>query len=225
MPARTRPEGPGSPAWGPDPCRQLGNCGPLLAGSPPRTGPGGPASLDSPPRTGPGGPWNLQAWGPRTPENVCFGLFRKIGGVAPSDRPRRPRVPGICQPGAPEPLGVPPDPQNCRKCVFWPLFEVAPSERPRRPRVPGICQPGAPDPPGGTPQTPQKTKTTSMVRDLIWGPSLLRNGKRSIAWLSHYSPRIPGGFTLLTVLTGRSAGGLGRSLERPCKWSAALSAV
>ena len=29
----------------------------------------------------------------------------------------------------------------------------------------------------------------------------------------------------LTVLTGRSAGGLGRSLERPCKWSAALSAV
>ena len=29
----------------------------------------------------------------------------------------------------------------------------------------------------------------------------------------------------LTVLSGRSAGGLGRSLERLCKWSAALSAV
>ena len=29
----------------------------------------------------------------------------------------------------------------------------------------------------------------------------------------------------LTVLTKRSTGGLGRSLERPCNWSAALSAV
>ena len=40
----------------------------------------------------------------------------------------------------------------------------------------------------------------------IWGPSLLPNGKRSIAGLGHYSPRIPGGFTL----PHRSDGTLGR---------------
>ena len=38
------------------------------------------------------------------------------------------------------------------------------------------------------------------------GPSLLPNGKRSIAGLGHYSPRIPGGFTL----PHRSDGTLGR---------------
>ena len=79
---------------------------------------------------------------------VFWPLFGKIGGVAPSDRPRRPRVPGICQPGAAE---LPP---VCfGRFSGWRgrfLGQV------RRPRVPGICQPGAPDPPGGTPQTPPK---------------------------------------------------------------------
>ena len=47
------------------------------------------------------------------------------------------------------------------------------------------------------------------------GLSLVPNGKE-------VSPRIPEAFNSFTVLTGRLAGGLGRSLERPCKWSAAL---
>ena len=34
------------------------------------------------------------------------------------------------------------------------------------------------------------------VGQWVWGPSLLPNGKRPIAGLGHYSPRIPGGFTL-----------------------------
>ena len=59
----------------------------------------------------------------------------------------------------------------------------------------------------------------------VWGSSLLPNSKRSIAWLGHYSPRKREALPSLTVVTRRSAGGLGRSLERPCKWSAALSAV
>ena len=50
-----------------------------------------------------------------------------------------------------------------------------------------------------------------------WGPSL---GKRVTSGLV-YREALPS----LTVLTRRSAGGLGRSFERPCKWSAALSAV
>ena len=49
----------------------------------------------------------------------------------------------------------------------------------------------------------------------LWGLSLVPNGKE-------VSPRIPEAFNSFTVLTGRLAGGLGRSLERPCKWSAAL---
>ena len=57
----------------------------------------------------------------------------------------------------------------------------------RRPRAPGICQAGAPDPPG---------KTKKLHWCGIWGPSLLPNGKRSMAVLGHFSPPIPGGFTL-----------------------------
>ena len=48
---------------------------------------------------------------------------------------------------------------------------------------------------------------------------------RQFAGRRDYSPRLPGGFTLPHRADGGSAGGLGRSLERPCKWSAALSAV
>ena len=214
------------------------------------------------------GPWNLPGGAPdpsgitpqtpKTAKNVCFGHFSgTLAGSPPSDRRRRPRVPGFCQPGAPDPpawypphlqkpkIGenwqgrpsdrhrrprVPgfcqpgaPDPpggsfytfQKCQKCMFWQVFEKnwqgRPSDRPRRPRVPGICQPGAPDPPGGTPPDPpthtQKTKATQW--SWVWGPSLLPNGKRSIAGLSHYSPRIPGGFTL----PHRSDGTLGRGLR------------
>ena len=53
----------------------------------------------------------------------------------------------------------------------------------------------------------------------------LWNPPKSLAARRNCSPRIPGGFTLLTVLTRRAAKGLGQSLERPCKWSAALPAV
>ena len=47
----------------------------------------------------------------------------------------------------------------------------------------------------------------------------------SCAGRRHYSPRLPGGFTLPHRSDGTLGRGLGRSLERPCKWSAALSAV
>ena len=63
---------------------------------------------------------------------------------------------------------------------------------------------------GVPPRPPKKAQTTP-------------TGK-SFAGRPHYSPRVPG-LHSLTVLSVHSAGGLGRSLERPCKWSAALSAV
>ena len=113
-------------------------------------------------------PWNLPAWGPGS----YFTAFRKIGGIAPSDGPRPPKLPKT-------------DQAACRE--NW--------HRPRRSRVPGICQAGAPDPPGGTPPHPQnRPKTPSW--SWVWGSSLLLDGKKSIAGLGHCSPRIPGGFTL-----------------------------
>ena len=81
-----------------------------------------------------------------------------------------------------------------------------------------------PRPPGGTPQTPLKSTDDANGRG-VWGPSLLPNGKEVIRGRCHYSPRIPGGFTLPHRLVETLGRGLGRSLERPCKWSAALSAV
>ena len=100
--------------------KRLGNCGPLLAGSPPRTGPGGPGSLESA-SLGPQNPWGY----PPDPQNCRKCVFWPLGGVGSSDRPRRSRVPGICQPGAPEPLGVPPRPPKLPKmCVFGRLTSV-----------------------------------------------------------------------------------------------------
>ena len=57
-------------------------------GRPRRTGAGGP------------GPWILPAWGPRP-----FWGGTPTPPSRPSDRHRRPRVPGFCQPGAPDPPG------------------------------------------------------------------------------------------------------------------------
>ena len=70
-------------------------------------------------------------------------------------------------------------------------------------------------------QPPQPTQKKH--RSWVWGPSLLPNGREvsSATAVLVYGEALPS----LTVLTGRSAQGLGRSLERPCKWSAALSAV
>ena len=121
-----------------------------LAGSPPRTGAGGPGSLDSA-RTPPGG------YPPQPGRFSC-----QLAG-SPSDRRRRPRVPGFCQPGAPDPPGgVPPTPPKAaKKACFGCFWRGRPLDRPRRPR------PGAPDPPGGTPPDPpghtQKTKATPTV--------------------------------------------------------------
>ena len=115
--------------------------------------------------------------------------------------------------------------------------------RHRRPRVPEIClapdrsqtggvAPSAPAPPawgsrppwGYPPQTPRTDQNTSMVRGL--GPSLLPNGREVNSGAGSLSPCVyREALPSLTVLMGRSAGGFGRSLERPCKWSAVLSAV
>ena len=116
----------------------------------------------SPPRTRPG------AW------QAGLGTWRgRLLGQA-----QRPRVPGICQLGAPDPLRVPPTP-NCQKCLFWPLFGniggVVPSDRRRRRLVPGFCQPGALDPPGGTPHTPKSAAALGGVGGTpqgVWGPRL-----------------------------------------------------
>ena len=58
----------------------------------------------------------------------------------------------------------------------------------------------------------------------IWrlaGSIFTAQGERS----HDYSPLYREALPSLTVLTRRSAGTLGRRLERPCKWSAALSAA
>ena len=65
----------------------------------------------------------------------------------------------------------------------------------------------------GNPPDPLGSILTANGREVIRGAASLQPSSTRKALPS------------LTVLTGRSAGGLGRSLERPCKWSAALSAV
>ena len=55
-------------------------------------------------------------------------------------------------------------------------------------------------------------------RSCFWGPGHSWGGVTTVLV---YREALPS----LAVLSGRSAGRLGRSLERPCKWSAALSAV
>ena len=68
----------------------------------------------------------------------------------------------------------------------------------------GICQLGAPRPPcaGSPPDPPGQTEVPAMVRDL----GSILTAERSFAGRSHYSPRIPGAFTL----PHRSDGTLGR---------------
>ena len=155
------------------------------------------------------GPWILPAWGPRrhTPLQKPKCVFLADWQGRPSDRHRRPRVPGFCQPGAPDPPGgYPPHPQKCQKCMFWPVFVAGSPLKPAQ-KAPGPWNLPAwgPDPPGGTPPDPPK-KARCTQWSWVWGPSLLPNGKRSIAGLGHHSPRIPGGFTL----PHRSDGTLGR---------------
>ena len=80
-----------------------------------------------------------QAQEARFPETALHVRFWPLfGGVAPSDRRRKPQVPGFCQPGQTPWRGGPSD----------------------RRGSPGFCQPEAPDPPGGTPQTPQDRPKT-----------------------------------------------------------------
>ena len=72
---------------------------------------------------------------------------------------------------------------------------------------PGIRQPAAPDPLGGTPQTPQKS--TDHPNGRGFGILLYcLTAERSIAEQRHYGPRFSEALPSLTVLTGRSAGGL-----------------
>ena len=115
----------------------------------------------------------------------------------------------------PRPLwGYPPDPQNCqKKCVVW-HFSPGPWNLPA----------WAPDTLGGTdPLKNPKRRQCSWV----WGPDFngltvpYRVRCSRVISVPVYREALPS----LTVLSRRSAGGLGRSLERPCKWSAALSAV
>ena len=125
-PPRTGPGGPGSlesASLGP---RRKCVFWPLLGkiGGVPRTGPGGPGSLESA-SLGPQNPWAY----PPDPQNcrkcVFWPVFGKIGEVAPSERPRRPRVPGICQPGAPDPPGgTPQTPQKTQNDINGEGFGV-----------------------------------------------------------------------------------------------------
>ena len=149
---------------------------------------------------------------------------------------RRPRVPGICQPGAPDPLGVPPVCFQCARggCAFYFRNRGAPTTpncsqlgfrvHPPTPLKGGPETPGPLDLPAApyTYQTRQKSKMPSMVVGL--GSSLKRTNVRivrrsRVISVPVYREALPS----LTVLTGCSAVGLGRSLNRLCKWSAALS--
>ena len=72
-------------------------------------------------------------------------------GVAPSDRPRRLRVPGICQPGAPRPLiGTLQTPKTAKN-VCWRGRPLGPAQE-----APGpwILPAWGPRPPWGVPPTP-----------------------------------------------------------------------
>ena len=85
------PRRPRVASLGPRPLllKRLGNCDPLLAGSPPRTGPGNPGSLESASL----GPQNLWGYHPdrKTAENVCFGHFSgKLAGSPPRTGPGGP---------------------------------------------------------------------------------------------------------------------------------------
>ena len=96
-----------------------------------------------------------------------------------------------------------------------------------RGRLLGPNQAGAPGP-LGVPQTPsghtQKNNITPHGRE--FGVHLYcRTAERSMAGLGHYNPRIPGGFTLPHCSDGTLDRGPRSEPERPCKWSAALSAV
>ena len=102
-----------------------------------------------------------------------------------------------------------------------------------RPRTGPICQPGprrGSTPPRAGTQTCEGTQVRPKSPNGTRGLSL--PAERSRAGRRHCSPRIPGGFVLpphrsdgTLGLTGRLAGGVGWSIEHPCKWSAALSAV
>ena len=75
--------------------------------------------------------------------------------------------------------------------------------------VTGGAWTGAPDPPGGTPQTPPSTDPKKHVAPNDKGFGVLLyclTARGQIAGLGHYSPRIPGSFTL----PHRSDGTLGR---------------
>ena len=87
-----------------------------LAGSPPRTGAGSPRSLDSASL----GPQTPLGGTPHTPKSakkcVLAGFSRKLAGwpLGPA------RVPGFCQPGAPDrPGGTPQTPQDRPKTPQW----------------------------------------------------------------------------------------------------------
>ena len=95
-----------------------------------------------------------------------------------------------------------------------------PTNRPPKPTT----QPPKPE------RSPPKThRVRKMARNLADPKKGGGTGPRSGSPVLAESPPSP--FTgrlyppSLTVLSRRSAAGLGRSLERPCKWSAALSAV
>ena len=127
--------------------------------------------------------------------------------------------------GAFDPLEAPQTPKTGRKVAFsTEIRGVAPWDGPRRRWVPGFCQAGAPDSPWGYPPRPPKNQSDPNGEGFGVHLYCLTARGQWRGWVTTvlvYREALPS----LTVLTGRSAGGLGRSLERPCKWSAALSAV
>ena len=80
--------------------------------------------------------------------------------------------------------------------------------------------PGPLDPRPGTPRPPPK-KSTDDVNGGGFGSFFRSHSRGGVTAVLVFREALPS----LTVLSRRSAGGLGRSLERPCKWSAAPSAV
>ena len=111
----------------------------------------------------------------------------QVGGVAPSDPPRSlagrrgagsppPRIPAICQ--------IPKTAKN-----------VPPRTGAGGPGALDSASLGPQTPLGGTP-TPPKSAKKCVLAGFSRKFGVHPNGKRSMAGLSHYSPRIPGGFTL-----------------------------
>ena len=130
------------------------------------------------------------------------------GTCCKTDGRKSPRTrPDLCQPGVLDPAWgySPRTAKRARQVLGGSGVEKA--------RVPAICQPGAQTPLGVPPRPcqdrPKKARPSQW--SWVWGPSLLPNGKRSLAgWVTTglvYRQALPS----LTVLTRRSGASVGAS--------------